>query len=1346
MADKNTVYMSEKQKVKEITDKLEAGLKELFESEKYKSYLSTMSKFHNYSFNNTLLIAMQKPEATLVAGYQAWQKNFERHVNKGEKAIRILAPAPYKIKEERDKLDPVTGEMMFDENGMPQKEETEVTIPAFRAVSVFDVSQTDGKPIPELEVNELLSTVEGYEDFVQALMNISPVPIAFEDIPGDSKGYFSTAEKRIAVQENMSESQTLKTMVHEVAHSMLHDKEVNQSMDIPVKDRNTKEVEAESVAFTVCQHFGIDTSDYSFGYIAGWSSGRNMKELKSSLDTIRKTASELITGIEGAMQELQLNREMEQEHGKESILLVHNEDFSEYNLVSVCGMDSAELISALSTMNEEDKSNISSYLESKGAWTTELADEQTEEAEEYHIDVRYNMDTDELIDVKERVEQPIDTNLSVMGQAEQLINQLEAEKNIFTSEERNLIVNYAYKLDDMNKTRELAEKLAEKLAYREQYVQQDVALTIIDAKAEIDALPDPMIGLSEMREYGYQWNEMLPLTQEKALELFEHDLHVYLLHTDGTESLAESRERIEEHEGIFGVEKETWNKALKQQTKITLILMDEQEREYTYPYPVVAVDIEEMGGDRTAVFKTSEPISDTDVAEIHNAFYGTDLEFEIEKELGITWVESINYEDGSVITPEMARKEQLLYASTDKYGIYQLKPNLELDSLRFEGTESLKRMGITKDNFDAIKPENYTLLYVGELSELQKETQGATLEAIFEKFNLDHPEDFRGHSLSVSDIVVLHQNGQNTAHFVDFFGYTEIPDFLREQTPEKEEMQDTSGHNVQKTEPEIDGDEIIDLGDETEQVLAEMKKTLESEQETELAFSIADRFISIQEVEGGYDYSIMGADYKEIDGGIYDNPDVTIREALHDILEDLKSQPDYNGAKGNIQREDELIPMDYDGLMEKAEEANRIIPESTPSSVVADFRAKTGELFHDISEMNPEEIEETVKCHVQAKIDEYNIDATIVDVAVTGSRCRGLEHESSDLDVVVELSTAEREDDLFNAFNEGGLHIGEVKVDINPITAQRTGTLETYLPQVEEYLEGVRQAREQEKEKAEVTLTVSECGEFHNLGECYENIPTVDEAIAIWKQIPSERMNGIPAIGINIIERGAEPFEDYEIDVLSGKRIDLGVLDYVPDIKNNPQAMEVITELVAKLPDMEIDGVMSEEMEARVWELRMPDLPQEEQLAVELDRLCYDYDTVLYHDSTRNMTENVSELAESIKQGDTGHLTTWLADIISEGAVPEEIKRATELLEKLTEYKPLAKIEEAEEQNYNMIDNVLNNGVGEKAQREENKRMEEKPTVRISLKSRLAEKKSQVEGQSKEHDVQENEKKSQREM
>ncbi len=253
MADAKT----EKQKVKEITDKLEEGLKELFESGKYKNYLSTMSKFHNYSVNNTLLIALQRPDASLVAGYQTWQKNFNRHVNKGEKGIRILAPAPYKIKEERDKLDPVTGEIMLDQDGMPQTEEVEIKIPAFRAVSVFDVKQTSGEPIPELEAKELLSTVEGYEDFVKAVTYVAPVPISFEDIPGDSKGFFSPTEKRIAVQEGMSESQTLKTMVHETAHSMLHDKEINKDILAPAKDRNTKEVEALYPCF-----YNVDLLNY----------------------------------------------------------------------------------------------------------------------------------------------------------------------------------------------------------------------------------------------------------------------------------------------------------------------------------------------------------------------------------------------------------------------------------------------------------------------------------------------------------------------------------------------------------------------------------------------------------------------------------------------------------------------------------------------------------------------------------------------------------------------------------------------------------------------------------------------------------------------------------------------------------------------------------------------------------------------------------------------------------------------------------------------------------------------------------------------------------------------------
>ena len=1656
MADAKT----EKQKVKEITDKLEEGLKELFESDKYKSYLSTMSKFHNYSFNNTLLITLQKPEATLVAGFKAWQTNFNRHVKKGEKGIRILAPAPYKIKEEREKLDPVTGEVMLDKDGMPQTEEVEIKIPAFRAVSVFDVSQTDGEPIPELEAKELFSTVEGYEDFVKAITYVAPAPIGFEDIPGDSKGYFSTEENRIAVQEGMSESQTLKTMVHETAHSMLHNKEVNKE-DIlaQAKDRNTKEVEAESIAYTVCQHFGIDTSEYSFGYIAGWSSGKDMKELKSSLDTIRRTASELITGIEGQLKELQRDREMMQEQEKESLLLIQNSDLSEYSLLNVRGMDAAEIVEALAAMNDDDRLSVAAYLESRGAWTTEIANEETREFGEYHLDARYITDTNEIINLKEEMEwngrakEPIGaddvilkithsngfeveritnktpeevqeimgalakledkgrksihrclenyeaeyipiivgngrnstkpqfndfeidldkkevvmmSHLSPAQQAEGIINRLEFARTAFSDEERNLIVNYAFKLNDMEKTRELAEHIY----YEETEGNQGAALAVIDAQAEIDALPDPMIGLSEMEEYGYTWNEMLPLTKGRALELFDHDLPVYLLHEDGSETTVEDRKQITGHEGIFGIEKGDW------ENERSLRAMQEA--------------LEESDANKAA---------------------------------------------------------QLLYGNTDKYGIYQLKDNPELRDFHFAGTAELLKRGILSDDFKEIQPGNYNLVYAGELSDIHGQSQSEKLNAVFEKFNIDHPADYKGHSLSVSDIVVLNEDGKNSAHFVDSFGFTELPDFIRAlegvkeqgiQKAKPEEMQDTSGHDVQKpekentpeyiykieanprsdsienryflqayeaegrgkaiprdvlyvgtpekcrelmgqlvsgemtqgdvkelfakeqetlqepeqpeaqkrypafyghtlsyamehgevdkysdsrkldreckeaieetirqnfdgmhlkhdivktlmeqygsermafvlantlqqeswdgrfsrdnkawasefpisenivhgidmnrelivsshpavldgfigmfrseilekekelsdgqekvtsghdvqkpepeqtqaertekTEPQTeqgkpekpaetlefedmeDGDEIIDLGDEKDQVLAEMKKSLAGDKETELAFQIADRFISIQEVDGGYGYSIMGADYKEIDGGVYDNPDVSIREALNDIVEDLKENPFDNHARGNISDKDELIPIDYDGLMEKMEAADCIEPQ-TRGNVVENFKAKTNELFHEISEMNPAEIEETVKCHVQAQLDEYGIDAEIVDVAVVGSRCRGLEREGSDLDVAVELSTNEREDVLFDTFNEAGLHIGGVKVDINPITAQRTGSLETYLPQVEDYLEGVREAREKEQvsisagkneeqkeslfpeqAETEVTLTVAECGEFHNLGEFYENIPTVDEAVVIWKQIPPERMHGIPAIGVNIHTPGTEAFEDVGIDILTGKRIDLDILEYIPDIKGNPQAMEVIAELVAKLPEMEIDGHMSEEFEAKVWEKRMPDLTPAEQLAVELDRFAYGYDIYSYHDNVQNMTENIAEISEMIGQGDTEHITKWLDEVIYEGAMPEDEEQAKELLVKLAEYKPLAKIEEMEEQNYNMVDNMLNNGAGEKKQKEENKKEQEHPAARTSLKARLAEKKALVSGKGKDREAQENIKNNQREM
>lgn len=312
---------SKNDSVKEITDKLEQGLKELFDSERFKTYLNTMSKFHNYSFNNTLLIAMQKPDATLVAGFQSWQKNFERHVNKGEKGIKIMAPAPYKKKQEMEVIDPKTQRPVLGDDGKPKTEEVEITIPAFKPVTVFDVSQTDGKPIPDLGVAELMTSVEDFKDFMKALERVAPVPIEYMDIASGAKGYFSPSEQKIAIQKDMSESQTVKTAVHETAHSLLHDKDhvrVEGIDDSEKKTRSTKEVEAESVAYTVCQHFGIDTSEYSFGYVAGWSSGKEMTELKESMDTIRKTASQLITGIEDVLKEIKLEREQGKEQSQEA--------------------------------------------------------------------------------------------------------------------------------------------------------------------------------------------------------------------------------------------------------------------------------------------------------------------------------------------------------------------------------------------------------------------------------------------------------------------------------------------------------------------------------------------------------------------------------------------------------------------------------------------------------------------------------------------------------------------------------------------------------------------------------------------------------------------------------------------------------------------------------------------------------------------------------------------------------------------------------------------------------------------------------------------------------------------
>ena len=310
------VLTSEKpaEKLKEITDRLEQGITELFDSERYKEYLRVMSKFHNYSFNNTLLIAMQKPDASLIAGFSAWKNNFGRNVMKGQKGIKILAPSPFKIKKEMEKIDPQTQKAIIGKDGKPVTEEKEITIPAFKVVSVFDVSQTEGREIPDIAVNMLTGDVEHYKEVFAALEKTSPVPVGFEKIEGGAHGYYHLEDKRIALDEGMSELQTLKTLIHEIAHAKLHDIDLNAPLeDLENRpDRRTREVQAESIAYTVCQHYGLDTSDYSFGYVAGWSAGRELAELKSSLETIRSTAAEIINSIDEHIAELQKTQEQAQ--------------------------------------------------------------------------------------------------------------------------------------------------------------------------------------------------------------------------------------------------------------------------------------------------------------------------------------------------------------------------------------------------------------------------------------------------------------------------------------------------------------------------------------------------------------------------------------------------------------------------------------------------------------------------------------------------------------------------------------------------------------------------------------------------------------------------------------------------------------------------------------------------------------------------------------------------------------------------------------------------------------------------------------------------------------------------
>ena len=521
-----------RERLQEITAGIEQGIKELFESEKYMRYLSVMSKFHRYSVNNTMLIYMQKPEATLVAGFNKWKNQFARHVKKGEHGITIIAPTPYKKKIEEMNRDPDTHAPILDADGKAVMEEKEIEIPMFRPVKVFDVSQTDGKPLPELS-SSLSGTVPHYEAFLEALRRSAPVPIEFEPMAANTDGYFSPDQQRIAIREGMSEVQTVSATVHEIAHSKLHNRQKMQETaaagdnapDQPKpKDRRTEEVEAESISYAVCQYFGIQTGENSFGYIASWSKGKELKELRASLETINKTSCELINDIERHYKEICKER---------GIDLTAKQEPEQADIPQ----------KALFLLNDATYLHIQPC---DTGWDYTLYDKETMK----------ELDGGQL-------DEP---ELSRSAAVRQICEGLELENPSIQDAPLSMIET----LQDAA-CQQMQEQVSQQTA-------ETAATQLPDAQEQsLDEypMPDSEVSVSDMQEYGYLYDGMLPVTRERALELDAAGLTVYVLHEDNTESMVFDTEEIMEHGGLFGVEHEEWEQSPQFHEKV----LERQDRQ-----------------------------------------------------------------------------------------------------------------------------------------------------------------------------------------------------------------------------------------------------------------------------------------------------------------------------------------------------------------------------------------------------------------------------------------------------------------------------------------------------------------------------------------------------------------------------------------------------------------------------------------------------------------------------------------------------------------------------------------------------------------------------------------------
>lgn len=736
-----------KERLKDITDSIEKGIEELFQSDKYAEYLRTMSRFHKYSVNNTMLIYMQKPDATLVAGFNKWRDQFERNVMKGEKGIKIIAPTPFKKKIEQEKRDPDTNLPVLDADGKVIVEEKEIKIPMFKPVTVFDVSQTDGKPLPQLAA-DLQGNVQNYEVFMEALRRSSPVPIEIIPIHDGADGYFSLDKQKIAIREGMSEVQTVSAVVHEIAHSKLHNqKKINEPKDAekyqeieifdvpglfsngridpatipegmyvydlrgsdddpgqPIaveshvtvnhagsvitakpldlgedgrlmftedeglnfiggeisayhflneqrKGRNTEEVEAESISFAVCAYYGIATGENSFGYIATWSKDKELKELRASLETINKTSSELISDIDRHYADIMKEREADLTI-TEPVLQTPTEE-------------------ALYLVDDIVYLHIQP---TDGGWDYSLYDKETKKLMDGGV-----------IDTADIETSPVNSIPGAVRTEVFALHGMTPTKVIF--EDIDI-------LEDLQ-----AAQLAEIEAMQKEVTTGDfideIALKVQE-ETPIQApnngyMPDPSMSIEAMNAYGYMDSDMLPLSKERALELFERDVPIYMLYEGNTEAMAFDTEDIVLFSGCFGITREDWDS-----------------------------------------IKNEVPPMDVEI---------------IRKK----------------------REQAFLESPGDTYAIYQLKRDDATTDIRFMNSDYLKSKGIEPQY------ENYELIYTGALSKNGNQTE--KLEDLYRIFNIEHPQDFTGHSLSISDIVALKQTGVVSYHYVDSIGYKELHNF-----------------------------------------------------------------------------------------------------------------------------------------------------------------------------------------------------------------------------------------------------------------------------------------------------------------------------------------------------------------------------------------------------------------------------------------------------------------------------------------------------------------------------------------------------------------------------------------